>query len=57
MAHRSDRRGATPNSVGQCKVVQAIGAPRADAHDGRGGRQELAAVDLHVEHSATNLWG
>ena len=35
MAHRSDRRGGTPiTRAGHAEAVQAIGAPRADFHDG-----------------------
>jgi hypothetical protein len=34
MAHRSDRRGATPITRLAIRAVQAIGAPRADFHDG-----------------------
>ena len=34
MAHRSDRRGGTPITALAFEVVQAIGTPRADFHDG-----------------------
>jgi hypothetical protein len=34
VAHRSDRRGATPITWLAIRAVHAIGAPRADIHDG-----------------------